>query len=151
MRTIAIANMKGGSAKTTTAAFIAHAFASAGRAVLAVDADPAGSLLRWRDAGGWEIPVVGMPSKKIHADLPSLAGRYEIAVIDTPPLEEQAGVVYSAIRAATMVLVPVGPSTMELDRLSPVLDVADDVQALRGPSRPTSTCCSPGPWPAPQA
>jgi chromosome partitioning protein len=32
--------MKGGSAKTTTAAFLAHALARGGRRVLAVDADP---------------------------------------------------------------------------------------------------------------
>jgi chromosome partitioning protein len=131
MRVITVANMKGGSAKTTTAAYLAHAFARAGSRVLCVAADPAGSLLRWRDAGAWTIPVIGMPTRKIHTDLPNVGDRYDVAVIDTPPLDDQAGIVYSAIRAATDVLVPVGATTMELDRLSPVFDVVDEVDVLR--------------------
>lgn len=131
MRVITVANMKGGSAKTTTAAYLAHAFAEAGHRVLCVDSDPAGSLLRWRDAGAWAIPVIGMPTRKIHADLPNVADRYDVAVVDTPPLDDQAGIVYSAIRAATDVLVPVGATTMELDRLTPVFDVVDEVEVLR--------------------
>lgn len=131
MRIITVANMKGGSAKTTTAAYLAHAYARAGRRVLCIDADPAGSLLRWSDAGSWDIPVIGMPTRKIHTDLPNVADRYDLAVIDTPPLDDQAGVVYSALRAATDVVVPVGASTMELDRLSPIFDAVDQVEPLR--------------------
>lgn len=127
--------MKGGSAKTTTAAFLAHALAGMGRRVLAVDADPAGSLLRWGDAGGWSIPVIGMPTRKIHLDLPNVGDRYDVAVIDTPPLDDQAGIVYSALRAASDVVVPVGATTMELDRISPIFAAADEVEALRnGPA-----------------
>lgn len=127
--------MKGGSAKTTTAAFLAHALAGTGLRVLAVDADPAGSLLRWGDAGGWTIPVIGMPTRKIHVDLPNVGDRYDVAVIDTPPLDDQAGIVYSALRAASHVVVPVGATTMELDRISPIFAAADEVEALRsGPA-----------------
>jgi chromosome partitioning protein len=138
MRILTVANMKGGSAKTTTAAFLAHALARGGRRVLAVDADPAGSLLRWGDAGGWAIPVIGMPTRKIHVDLPNVADRYDVAVIDTPPLDDQAGIVYSALRAASDVVVPVGATTMELDRISPIFAATDEVEALR--SGPASVC-----------
>lgn len=129
MRTITVANMKGGSAKTTTAAYLAHALAARGHRVACVDADPAGSLLRWRDQGDWDLPVLGMPSRKVHVDLPNIADRYDVVVVDTPPLDEQAGIVYSAVRAATDVVVPVGPTTMELDRLLPILDAVEPLAA----------------------
>ena len=122
--------MKGGSAKTTTVAFLAHALAHGGRRVACVDADPAGSLLRWRDHGEWTLPVLGMASRKVHVDLPNVADRYDVLIVDTPPLDEQAGIVASAVRAATDVLIPVAPSTMELDRLPPILAVIDDAAAL---------------------
>ena len=47
IRVVTIANLKGGSAKTTSAAFLAHAFHERGRKVVLVDADPQGSALRW--------------------------------------------------------------------------------------------------------
>lgn len=121
--------MKGGSAKTTTAAYLAHALAARDHRVACVDADPAGSLLRWRDQGDWDLPVLGMPSRKVHVDLPNIADRYDVVVVDTPPLDEQAGIVYSAVRAATDVVVPVGPTTMELDRLLPILDAVEPLAA----------------------
>ena len=61
--TIVVANLKGGSTKTTTAAFVAHALAEAGLTVLCVDADGENeSLLSWSEAGEWSIPVIGMRS-----------------------------------------------------------------------------------------
>lgn len=61
MKTITIANLKGGSAKTTTTAYLAHAFLAAGKSVLAIDSDPQGSLLRWSEADGWSVPTTGLP------------------------------------------------------------------------------------------
>src|SRR5699024_11192428 len=51
-RTIAVANQKGGTAKTATALSLGAALARRGRRVLLVDADPQGDLtksLGWRD------------------------------------------------------------------------------------------------------
>ncbi|MGH3505439.1 MAG: AAA family ATPase [Nocardioidaceae bacterium] len=128
MRVITVANLKGGTGKTTTAAFLAHALPGQ---VLVVDADPAGSLLRWAELGGWVIPVVGLPTRELHKRLPAIGYGYDLAVIDTPPLDDQAGIVYSALRVADDVVVPMGPSTMEVDRLGPVLAAAEEVAPLR--------------------
>ena len=50
--TIVVANLKGGSTKTTTAAFILHALAESGLSVLGVDADGENeSLLSWSEEG----------------------------------------------------------------------------------------------------
>src|SRR5262245_13862961 len=128
--TYTVANLKGGTTKSTTAAYLAHAIA-ADRQVLCVDADPPHhSLLKWSDLAAWTLPVIGMPVNDIHTRLPGVSRGYDVVVIDTPPLDEKAGIVYSAIRAADVVVVPVSPTTMELDRLTPILAAVDEVAPL---------------------
>ena len=46
---LALANLKPGTGKTTSAVWLAHVFAEAGHTVLLVDADPSGSALEWSD------------------------------------------------------------------------------------------------------
>ena len=46
---LALANLKPGTGKTTSAVWLAHVFARAGNSVLLVDADPSGSALEWSD------------------------------------------------------------------------------------------------------
>ena len=46
---IALANLKPGTGKTTSAVWLAHVFAHVGNSVLLVDADPSGSALEWSD------------------------------------------------------------------------------------------------------
>jgi chromosome partitioning protein len=131
-RVWAVVNLKGGSAKTTSAAHLAHALAERGRSVLLVDADPQGSALRWAELGGWELPVVGLAVRDLHRRLPGIVGdRYDVVVIDTPPMDEQGGIVYSAMRAADVVVVPMAPTMIELDRLPPVWAALDEVGPLR--------------------
>jgi hypothetical protein len=66
---VALANLKPGTGKTTSAVWLAHVFAQAGNSVLLVDADPSGSALEWSDlaamypglraAGGVPVPDRG--------------------------------------------------------------------------------------------
>ena len=46
---LALANLKPGTGKTTSAVWLAYVFAQAGNRVLLVDADPSGSALEWSD------------------------------------------------------------------------------------------------------
>ena len=133
MLTIAVANLKGGSTKTTSSAFVLHALQQAGLEVIGVDADGENeSLLAWSEAGQWTIPVIGMPVNDLHRKLPGITGdRYDAVVIDTPPMKERKGVVVSALRLASHVLVPMAPTGMEYSRLSAIRDVCEDVAALR--------------------
>ncbi|MDQ4024468.1 MAG: ParA family protein, partial [Actinomycetota bacterium] len=115
---LAIANLKGGTGKTTSAVFIAHVLHERGERVLMVDADQQGSALRWSElAGGWAFPAVGLPTKTLHQQLAGVADRdrYDVVVIDTPPLDEQRGAVMSALRVATDVLVPLAPTALEFE------------------------------------
>lgn len=134
MLTLAIVNLKGGSTKTTTAAFIAHALHESDLRVLGVDADGENeSLLSWQEVGNWDFPVIGMPVPNLHRQLPGVVGedRYDAVVIDTPPMKERHGVVLSAVRIATHVLCPTAPTGMEYDRLPAVRELVDEATEYR--------------------
>ena len=132
MQTVGVVNYKGGTAKTTTAYFLAYAWAARGRKVILVDADPQGSSLRWSELAGGSGPVIGLAVRDVHRRLAGIVGdRYDVVVIDTPPLEQQAGVVQSVLRAATQVVVPMAPTMIEVDRLPPVWEAIADTEPLR--------------------
>jgi chromosome partitioning protein len=135
---LAVVNRKGGTSKTTTAVFLAHALHEQGRTVLLVDADPQASALSWSETAaavggeGFPFPVVALPSREIHKQLPDVIGnRFEVVVIDTPPLEERVGIVASALRLATLAVVPVAPTPIEYQRLGQVREVVEDTAAFR--------------------
>lgn len=131
-RIIAVANLKGGSAKTTSTCLLAAAFENLGLNVFIVDADPQGSCLRWVEAAEWAIPTVGLPVKNLHSRLEGIvpAGT-DIVIMDTPPLDEQAGIVYSAFRAADTIVITMAPTMIEFERLQDVWAAVDEVQSLR--------------------
>ena len=133
--TIAFLNLKPGTAKTTSAVWLAHAFHEAGRPVLLVDADPAASALEWSDlAEGFPFRIVGLPSKELHRRIPEIAKPDEIVIIDVPQMEDHAGIARSAMRFADELVIPVAPHGIELARMGPVMNEIEDIQPAR--SRP---------------
>jgi len=131
-KVVTVINLKGGSGKTTTTAFLAHAYAKQGHAVCIIDADEQASLLRWSEAAAWEIPVFAMPVKNIDRLWKGIVGsRFDYILIDTPPLDEKAGVVYGALRAADYALTPMAPTLSEMDRLPDVWDTIERVNDSR--------------------
>lgn len=132
MKIITLTNLKGGSAKTTSTAYLAHAYAAVGKSVLVVDADPQGSTLRWSEQGEWTIPTLALPVRDLHKRLHGIADpSTEVVLIDTPPLDEQAGIVYSAIRTANTIIVTMAPTMLEFERLPDVWAAIEEVEALR--------------------
>lgn len=132
MRTVAVVNLKGGSGKTTSAVFLAHEWAAAGRRVLLVDADPQATALRWSEQAGFELATLALPVKDLHTRLAGIVGdRYELVVIDTPPLAERSGIVLSALRLADLVVVPVAPTMAEFERLGDVWEAIGEVEPVR--------------------
>ena len=67
--------------------------------------------------------------------MPRLAGivppSTDVVLIDTPPLDEQSGIVYSALRAADTILVTMAPTMIEFERLTDVWDAIGEVEPLR--------------------
>jgi len=80
---VALANLKPGTGKTTSAVWLAHVFAQAGNSVLLVDADPSGSALEWSDLAAmypqlappeaFPFRIVALPSRELHRRVPEIA------------------------------------------------------------------------------
>ncbi len=129
---VAVANLKGGTSKTTSAVFLAAAFARRGKTLL-VDCDPQGSALSWAESaeeGGASLgfSVMGLPVKDVHRKIKGFEGDYEHVVIDTPPGE--IAITRSALLAADTAVVAVQPTAMDLDRVMPTLELLAEVEPV---------------------
>jgi chromosome partitioning protein len=144
---VALANLKPGTGKTTSAVWLAHIFARAGNRVLLVDADPSGSALEWSDLAAmypgippqqaFPFRIVALPSREMHRRIPEIAHDDDVVIIDAPQLEDHAAIALSALRFADEILIPCAPSPIEINRTSPVREEIGEVESLR--DRPPRT------------
>jgi chromosome partitioning protein len=138
---LALANLKPGTGKTTSAVWLAHAFAQSGNSVLLVDADPSGSALEWSDLAALDPRVtpqeafpfrlVALPSRELHRRLPDIARDDDVVIIDTPQIEDHAAIARSALRYADEIVIPCAPTPIEINRTTPVRDEIAEVESLR--------------------
>jgi chromosome partitioning protein len=139
---LALANLKPGTGKTTSAVWLAHVFAKAGNSVLLVDADPSGSALEWSDLAemypglaaseaAFPFRIVALPSRELHRRLPEIAKGDDVVIIDTPQIEDHAGIARSALRYVDEILIPCAPSPIEINRTTPVREEIAEIQAVR--------------------
>lgn len=129
MLTITVAHLKGGSGKTTTTAYLAHALADLGRSVLVVDGDPQGSLRRWSQLGRWSIGCVPVTSPRLAESIRGLLLEdYDTLVIDTAPYGNR-GAVSGAMKMADIILLPTSPSMPEIERVKNTYGLAAEVHA----------------------
>src|SRR3982074_528410 len=139
--TLALANLKPGTGKTTSAVWLAHVFAEAGNKVLLVDADPSGSALEWSDLAAMSpgVPpptafpfrIVALPSAEMHRRVPEIAQTDDVVIIDAPQLEDHAAIALSALRFADEILIPCAPSPIEINRTTPVRDEIAEINSVR--------------------
>ena len=126
---LAVIGLKGGVGKSTLSVLLAQAAARTGQRVLLLDADPQASSSTWAedaDGLGDEVTVVALPMTRLDRELRRLAPTFDVVVIDTPPGRGELGIVQAAARASDLVLVPMGPSLLDLDRLRATLAVAEE-------------------------
>ncbi len=136
---IAFANLKPGTAKTTSAVWLAYALHLAGEEVWFMDTDPAASGLAWSDriasnnpgSGGFPFKVVGLPVKDVHRRARDYGSDKAIRVYDTPQAEDHAVIVRSVLRLADEIVIPVAPNGIEIERMGPMQQEIDDVADLR--------------------
>jgi chromosome partitioning protein len=129
---LVVASLKGGSARTTSAAYLGHVLHEWGDRVLLVDADPQRSLLRWAHIADWAITTTALPTSTLHREVRAITGdRFDAVVIDTPPLDHDRGIVVSALRVATHVVIPMAPTAIEYDRLSATVEAINNARKLR--------------------
>ncbi|MEM9670902.1 MAG: ParA family partition ATPase [Pseudomonadota bacterium] len=128
---ISVLNQKGGVGKTTIAVNLASAATLYGNRVLLVDADPQASAQAWSSARQIEpiFPVVGMAKPTLHKDLPSLAAKYDLVIIDGAPRVNDLG--RATILASDMVMMPVQPSPYDVWATNDTVSLIQEAQQYK--------------------
>ncbi len=123
---IAVANIKGGVGKTTTAVYLAAAAAESGDGtVLLIDADRQGSSAEWLEERPLEgVTVVEAPSERTLSK--ALGRRNGVIIIDTPPGDHR--LLEAATASAHAVVVPTRAGGVEL---SPALETVELVSGTK--------------------
>jgi chromosome partitioning protein len=136
MKVWSIVSQKGGSGKTTLALHLAIAAAKK-RKVLVIDLDPQQSAERWhairqRTTGTKDDPSIAAGPYQKLPDMLRTARKLgaELVLIDTPPKLDKA--IIPSLTAATMVLVPLKSSILDLQALE---DCADVINLARARSK----------------
>lgn len=127
---ITIAQQKGGAGKTTVAAHLAIAYMLGGKSVAVLDVDPQGSLGQWYERreevyGEDETGLVFRTASGWGAsrEAKSLARSHDVVIVDTPPKSDVE--LKPAIKAASLVVIPVQPTPMDLWATEPTLTMIE--------------------------
>ncbi|MGV3724059.1 MAG: ParA family protein [Actinomycetota bacterium] len=126
MRTVAVISHKGGAGKTSSAVMLAEDMAARGMRVVLIDAD------RQRGAGlllGLEQPgqtvqqtqhprlryycCSGVPLRELPAKAAELAGLFDLAVVDTPSLDDPLARAWMQLSTAAVMLIPIEPVSLK--------------------------------------
>jgi len=137
MAIIAVAGRKGGVGKSTIVGNLAAEFAAMGRSVVVLDADPQHSLVAWAEQGDGMlsrcVEKVTVPGA-LRARARKAEEDTDVVLIDTPPGMPE--VAYQAALAADLMLLPCGPSPLDLFALKEALSLALKARAERRSKKP---------------
>lgn len=126
---LTIAQQKGGSGKTTLAVSLAVEFRRRGLRVALLDTDPQGSLGRWfmtrRERGVQDMEFSTASAWGVGYEAEKLRKTSDFVLIDTPPKIDSD--LRPALREASLILVPVAASHVDLWATDGVLDLATRV------------------------
>lgn len=139
MAIIAVTGRKGGIGKSTITANLAAEMVANGRSVMVLDADPQGSLVAWAGLGDGVLATLvkavdaGNPSqfrKVAHA----AAQEVERVLIDTPPGFTDPALLAGLL--ADLVLLPAGPSSLDIMAARDAIELARQARKERGNGKP---------------
>ncbi len=152
MRSVALANHKGGVGKTTTAIHLAHGLSLAGRRVILLDLDPQGNAsvalqdmpapseppadhpsLQPVAESFWLMSGAGLRETDLAALIASLSGAAEWLIVDCPPRLDGLG--WAGVLASDEVIVPVQTEFLAMHGLSQMLASLDTIVGPTGESR----------------
>jgi chromosome partitioning protein len=136
---IAITGRKGGIGKSTITANLAAELLARRRSVVVLDADPQRSLVAWAGLGDGVLrdlvqPVDAMHARQFRAAVEAASARAARVLIDTPPGFADPALL--AALCADLVLLPAGPSPLDIMAVRDALAVARQARAERGGDKP---------------
>lgn len=139
MAVIGIAGRKGGIGKSTIAGNLAAELMDMGRSVVVLDADPQHSLLAWAAQGDGILArcvekVRDGDAAELRAKARAAEKVADVVLIDTPPgMPETA---YQTALLADLMLLPCGPSPLDLFALKDALALALKARGERRSKKP---------------
>jgi len=138
MSIIAIAGRKGGVGKSTVAGNLAAEFAATKHTVRLLDADPQHSLVAWANQGDGMlarcVERIDDAAGTLRARARLVEKSVDIVLIDTPPGAPE--ITYEAAMAADLMLLPCGPSPLDLFALKEALSLGLKARAERRSKKP---------------
>lgn len=113
---ITVCGQKGGTGKSTTAIAVAVEWASRGRRVLLVDADPQGTVRTWGDRAAEEraesSPAVIAVGVALERHVPPHAPHYDVIIVDCPP--QHGELQRASLMIAHVAILPAHPDPTEV-------------------------------------
>lgn len=138
MSTVALTSLKGGCGKTSIALNLAAALQSPRRRVVVCDCDPQEAALGW--AAGGELPFAverldaERGTARFRSDLERLQAEAELVILDCPP--ELAETAMLAALLADLLLIPCGPSALDLRAARAAVELVQEAREERRDGRP---------------
>jgi chromosome partitioning protein len=139
MAVVVVAGRKGGIGKSTIAGNLAAEFFAMGQTVAALDADPQHSLAAWAEQGHGILSKCvekvkrGSPDE-LRVKVRTARDTVDTVIVDTPPGLQDVS--YQAMLLADLVLLPCGPSPLDLFALKEALGMALKARAERRSKKP---------------
>lgn len=127
MTVYALTNLKGGSAKTTSAMLLATALTRLGKTVTVIDLDPQGSATQWAQRAEDSDTPLPFPVQVGNAHSLKRLPKTDYTLLDCPP--GSAGIIEAAMTTADHIIIPVQPSPVEVEQMWATLDLAHNKPA----------------------
>jgi len=138
MAVVVVAGRKGGIGKSTITGNLTAEFFAMGHTVAAIDADPQHSLAAWAKQGSGMLSrcvekVKGGPDD-LRVKIRIARNAVDMVLVDTPPAMMEMA--YQAMLLADLVLLPCGPSPLDIFPLKEALNLALKARAERRSKKP---------------